>query len=236
MDDVCEVWKIWSVCVIFKKCLKTDDDSWPIAELQGAGALAIGLLRRGRARDQEGGVAFPTGALQVWDGEERHGSGNKSPCLNHALVECKVNIYLIVPLDSFESQYKNNISAAPKQKQKKKKQVPLKPLLLCLLEIYTQTGSLSPPADWREDHSKVSAGDARVEGLWGDRQAAGERDAVGHLCQALLREQHWQSRPAPGAQRLHTQQWGSLQETAPKLTHCPLAFCVAGTASELASS
>lgn len=58
--------------------------------------------------------------------------------------------------------------------------------------------------DWRA----VPAGDAGVEGLRGDRQAAGEGDAVGHLCQALLGQQHRQPRPAARPQRLHAQQWG----------------------------
>lgn len=47
-----------------------------------------------------------------------------------------------------------------------------------------------------------------MEGLRGDRQAEGEGDAVGHLCQAVVRQQHRQPRPAAGSPRLDAQQRG----------------------------
>lgn len=55
-----------------------------------------------------------------------------------------------------------------------------------------------------------------MEGLRGDCQAEGEGDAVGHLCQALIRQQHRQPRAATRAQRLHTQQRG--EETHDNMT------------------
>lgn len=55
-----------------------------------------------------------------------------------------------------------------------------------------------------------------MEGLRGDRQAEGEGDAVSHLCQAVIRQQHRQPRAATRSQRLHTQQRG--EETHDNMT------------------
>ncbi len=44
-------------------------------ELQGAGTAKAGLLWGSAARDQKGGLAFPTWTLQIQHGQKRHEPG-----------------------------------------------------------------------------------------------------------------------------------------------------------------